>query len=442
MNRSLSTIVAAARVLALAIYPCTLHAQNCEFDLGRDTVLCHGQTVLLHGPAGTLSIEWQNGGSALYMTADTSGTYWCTATLPIPGQNAVMNGDFSAGDAGFSTDLVPGTGGTWGPLSIEGTYAVSTDPQLVHSNFSSCGDHTGGGSMLLLNGAAVQNASVWCQTITVQPNTTYSFSAWLMSASPESPAILDFTVNGTSLGDPLLASFTTCEWDQFYALWSSGSATSVDICITNQNLATSGNDFALDDIAFSPLCSFTDSIDITVLPQAPDVVVTGAEPICPGTTLTLLAALDPPDWPLNDVHIEWNTGVDASSILVGSPGLYEATVDGRCLNVSGSALVEADTCTTLLEMPNVFTPNGDGNNDTFRPITIGEPTTFSMEIRNRWGQVVFRSQSVNTGWDGRAQGSTVPDGTYFWVVQYGDIQDNGRRLDRELSGHVTLLGRR
>ena len=438
----MSTVAATACVITAAFLTGALRAQNCEFDLGPDTVLCRGQTVLLQGPFGTLSIEWQNGMSTVYMTADTSGTYWCTATLPIPGQDAATNGDFSAGGTGFTTDLQNGIGGTWGPLSLEGTYGLSTDPQLLHSNFSSCGDHTGGGSMLLVNGAAVENASVWCQTITVQPNTTYAFSAWLMSVSPESPAILDFTVNGASVGDPLLASFITCEWDRFYSLWSSGPATTADICITNQNLATSGNDFALDDIAFTPLCSFTDSIEITVLPQAPDVVITGAEPICPGTLLTLQATLDPPDWPLSDVHIEWNTGVDAAYILVGSAGLYEATADGRCLNVSGSAFVEADTCTTLLEMPNVFTPNGDGHNDTFRPIAIGEPTSFSMEIRNRWGQLVFRSQSVGTGWDGRAQGSPVPDGTYFWVVQYGDRQENGRTVDRELSGHLTLLGTR
>jgi len=442
MSRSLSTVAAVTFVCAAAVLPGVGCAQNCEFDLGPDTVLCYGQTVLLNGPAGTLSIEWQNGMSTLYLTADTSGTYWCMATLPTSGQNVVDNGDLSAGDTGFTTDMVFGTGGTWGQLSLEGTYAVSTDPQLVHSNFSSCGDHSGGGPMLLVNGSAVPNASIWCQTIAVQPNTTYSFSAWLMSVSPESPAILDLTVNGISLGDPLLASFTTCTWVQFYALWSSGGATTADICITNQNLATSGNDFALDDIAFSPLCSFTDSIDVTVLPRPPNVLINGEAPICPGTLLTLQASLEPPGWPLNDVQFAWNTGVNASSVLVASPGLYEATAEGRCLEVSASVLVEADTCSTLLEMPNIFTPNGDGHNDSFRPIAIGEPTTFSMEIRNRWGQVVFRSESVNTGWDGRAQGGMVPDGTYFWVVRYGDIQDDGRTIERELSGHVTLLGTR
>jgi gliding motility-associated-like protein len=396
--------------------------------------------MLLAGPSGALSLEWQNGSHAQYINPNGSGTYWCRATFPVPGQNAVSNGDFSAGATGFTTELDLGAGGPWGQLSAEGTYAVSTNPQLVHSNFSSCGDHTGGGNMLLVNGSAVSNANVWCQTVTIQPNTTYAFSAWLMSVSPESPAILDFAVNGVGLGDPLLASFSTCSWASFYATWSSGTSTTANICITNQNLATSGNDFALDDISFSPLCTYTDSVEVTILPATPDVVVSGAEPICPGSLLTLVASLDPPDWPLNDVQFSWNTGAAGTSLVAATPGLFEATATGRCLNVSGNTLIEADTCSTTLTMPNVFTPDGDGYNDVFRPIVIGEPSTFSMEIRNRWGQEVYRSTSVGNGWDGRAQGTPAPNGTYFWVVNFGDIQEDGRVIARALSGHVTLLG--
>ncbi|MBL7952871.1 MAG: gliding motility-associated C-terminal domain-containing protein [Flavobacteriales bacterium] len=415
-------------------------AQNCSFSIGQDTTLCHGQTILLAGPSGSLELEWQNGSHAQYINPISSGTYWCRATFPVPGQNAVVNGDFSAGDSGFSTDLEPGPGGSWGPLSLEGTYAVSTDAELVHFNFALCDDHTGGGNMFIANGSADPDASVWCQTVTVSPNTTYSFSAWLMSVRPENPAILDFTVNGQSLGDPLNASATTCVWSQFYALWESGTSTSADICITNLNLLGDGNDFALDDIAFTPLCTYTDSMEINILPAAPDVVVSGAEPICPGSLLTLEATLEPAGWPLNDVQFSWNTGAAGNSLVAATPGLFEATATGRCLNVSGYANIEADTCTTLLTMPNVFTPDGDGRNDFFRPIVIGEPSTFSMEIRNRWGQEVYRSASVGNGWDGRTQGTPVPNGTYFWVVNYGDVQEDGRTIARELSGHVTLLG--
>lgn len=429
-----------ARLFGFAFFPAIAFAQNCVFNVGRDTVLCSGQTILLQGPSGSLELEWQNGSQAQYINPTTSGTYWCTATFPIPGANAVVNGDFSAGDTGFSTDLQAGTGGTWGPVSLEGTYAVSTDAELVHYNFALCDDHTGGGNMFIANGSADADASVWCQTVAVQPNTTFSFSAWLMSVRPENPAILDFTVNGQSLGDPLNASAITCTWSPFYALWQSGTSTSANICITNLNLEGDGNDFALDDIAFTPLCTYTDSVDITILPPPTDVIVSGAEPICPGSLLTLEATLDPADWPLNDVQINWNTGAAGPSFVAGTPGLYTATATGRCLNVSGSANIEADTCSTILTMPNVFTPDGDGKNDTFRPIVIGEPSTFSMEIHNRWGQEVFRSQSVGNGWDGRSQGTPAPNGTYFWVVNYGDIQEDGRSINRELSGHVTLLG--
>ena len=296
--------------------------------------------------------------------------------------------------------------------------------------------------MLLVNGSAVPDANIWCQTITVQPNTTYAFSAWLMSASPESPAILDFTVNGTPFGAPLLASSTTCQWAEFYALWESGSTTSASICITNQNLAGSGNDFALDDITFTPLCTYTDSITITILPPAPDLVITGAEAICPGSTVTLNAVLDPSTWPLNDVVLTWNTGTVGSSIVVGAPGLYEATAEGRCLNAVGAAVIGADTCISTLTMPNVFTPNGDGDNDLFLPIVIGEPSNFSMEIRNRWGQVVFTSNVVGRGWDGRVAGSQVPNGTYFWTITYTDRLADGSTAARDAAGHVTLLGYR
>lgn len=419
-----------------------VEAQDCSFDLGPDTVLCSGDNILLAGPSGALSIEWQNGWAVQYLTADTSGTYWCTATLPVLGQDVVANGAFSSGNAAFTTDLALGAGGTWGLLSLEGTYGITTDPSLLHSNFPSCGDHTSGtGNMLLVNGSATPDASIWCQTIAVQPNTTYAFSAWLMSASPESPAILDFTVNGVALGDPLLASSTTCQWEEFFAIWESGPSTSASICITNQNLAGSGNDFALDDISFNALCSYTDSIVIDILPAEPQLVISGATALCPGDLATLSAQLEPA-WPLADVEMAWNTGAGGTSLIATTPGFYEVTATGRCLDVAGAVLITADTCTSTLTMPNVFTPNGDGENDVFLPIVVGDPTVFEMEIRNRWGQVVFSSKSVNTGWDGRIQGNTAPDGTYYWTVNYTDRLNNGSTKEQESAGHLTLLGAR
>jgi gliding motility-associated-like protein len=93
-------------------------------------------------------------------------------------------------------------------------------------------------------------------------------------------------------------------------------------------------------------------------------------------------------------------------------------------------------------MPNVFTPNGDGINDTFGPIVVGPPDGFSMEIRNRWGQEVYTTQNVSDKWDGRANGAALPAGTYYWIVKYGERHEDGTVTPRKLTGNVTLLGRR
>lgn len=416
----------------------TLKAQGCAFDLGPDTTLCNGQYLMLHGPTDALSMHWQNGFTSQNITATASGTYWCTATFPQVGTNIVVNGDFSQGDMDFTTDFVHGTGGLYGLLSAEGTYAVTTDPSLVHNNFSSCTDHTGGGQMLVVNGSPLANADIWCQTVAVTPNTYYAFSAWLMSVTPDNPAEMDFLANGVSLGTPLLASSTTCEWNQFYAVWNSGTSTSVDICIINQQLAVGGNDFALDDIEFSPLCSFSDTIEVTILAPAPVLDLGEGGALCPDITADVHATLVP-DWPYTDLSYSWSTGEDTPDITVPGPGTYTLTVDGPCVQLVDSVTFEPDVCETVITMPNVFSPNGDGVNDAFGPIYIGEPQGFRMEIRNRWGQVVFTSTAVNNKWNGRADGGPVPSGTYFWTIKYGARMPDGSMQQKKEAGNLTLL---
>lgn len=431
---------AAIAVFSALAFAGWAQAQPCGFSLGPDTTLCNGQNIMLHGPSGALSIAWQNGFASQNISAVTSGTYWCTATFPQAGGNIVVNSDLSMGDVDFTTDFLHGSGGTYGLLSNEGTYAVTTDPSLVHTNFASCADHTGGGRMLVVNGSSQANANIWCQTVNVTPNTYYAFSAWLMSVTPDNPAEMDFLVNGTSLGTPLLAPSTLCAWVGFYAVWNSGNNTTADICITNQQLATSGNDFALDDITFAPLCSFTDSIEVTVLPPAPalDLGVGGA--LCPGMTAQIEAALDPPEWPNTDLVYSWNTGEHTTGITIAGPGTYTASVEGRCVNVSAAVTYRLDTCETELSMPNVFSPNGDVVNDSFGPMFNGEPRDFNMEIRNRWGQLVFTSSKASTRWNGRAEGGLLPAGTYFWTIRYGNRRNDGSVSQEKKSGSVTLLG--
>ena len=186
--------------------------------------------------------------------------------------NLITNGDFSLGNSVFSSAYIPGTGGTYGLLSLEGQYAVSTNPSLVHTNFANFGDHTTGtGNMMILNGASSSNTAIWCQTIAVNPNTWYDFSAWGATCVASAPAILQFSINSTLIGTPLSLPLTTGQWIQFHATWFSGTNTTINICINDQQIATSGNDFAIDDISFREICTMKDSVYFKTVNLTPTI---------------------------------------------------------------------------------------------------------------------------------------------------------------------------
>ncbi len=83
-----------------------------------------------------------------------------------------------------------------------------------------------------------------------------------------------------------------------------------------------------------------------------------------------------------------------------------------------------------IEVPNIFTTNGDGNNDVFTMDTeafLGPCT--EMQIMDRWGEKVFVSQGYNITWDGRtASGEPATAGRYYHVINVKDLSFNGTVL--------------
>jgi gliding motility-associated-like protein len=97
-----------------------------------------------------------------------------------------------------------------------------------------------------------------------------------------------------------------------------------------------------------------------------------------------------------------------------------------------SFMINLVACDT--EIPNVFSPNNDTVNDFFRiPGIEGFPNSV-MEIYNRWGNLVFQDDDYKGGWDGRVNGNTVADGTYFYVL----IRSDGETYH----GPLTILSKR
>jgi gliding motility-associated-like protein len=76
-----------------------------------------------------------------------------------------------------------------------------------------------------------------------------------------------------------------------------------------------------------------------------------------------------------------------------------------------------------LYVPNAFTPNGDGNNDIFRPIPIGMKAIKYFKVYNRRGQLMFSTTTQNKGWDGTFKGSPQDSQVFVWIVEGVDYQD-------------------
>lgn len=239
--------------------------------VGPDTTICIGQSVALFATGGTF-YSWSpasglSNPSIANPIATPAATTTYTVTVGEPTGNLVANGNFSFGNTGFTSDYGYSTN-----LFGEGLYSVVTDANTVHPNFVGT-DHTGNApldSFLVVNGAGTPGLDVWCQTISVNPGTDYSFSAWVSTMVVGSEAILQFSINGTVLGAPFTAPPTLNQWIQFSESWNSGGASQATICIVNQNTATGGNDFGIDDITFATVCESTAQVTVTVndLPQA------------------------------------------------------------------------------------------------------------------------------------------------------------------------------
>lgn len=104
---------------------------------------------------------------------------------------------------------------------------------------------------------------------------------------------------------------------------------------------------------------------------------------------------------------------------------------GTCRSTSNVACVPVGPA---LYVPNIFTPNGDGTNDLFVPQGI-YLAQYNLRIFDRWGALIFESNSLDNQWDGRWRDKPCQEGAFVWVI-------TGRGFDGteiEKRGTVTLV---
>ena len=128
--------------------------------------------------------------------------------------------------------------------------------------------------------------NVWCQDIEIEPETTY-----ITSGFNGNQALLQFSINGETIGTSFSAPNTTGTWSEFNATWNSNTSTNAEICIVNQNTSGGGNDFGLDNISFSTLCTSSESITVTEIDPA-NATIFNVDDLCESGPIVNLNAVD------------------------------------------------------------------------------------------------------------------------------------------------------
>jgi trimeric autotransporter adhesin len=453
-------------------------------DAGSNTAICAGQSATLTASGG-VSYVWNNGLGAgngftvspavttVYTVVGTDGN-GCTGTdditvtinaLPIVNagvDQTVCSGDpvtlIGSGASTYSWNNGVVNNIPFNPTStmvyiVTGTSAQGcTSSDQVTVNVNSLPIVSAGLDQVICIGESV--------TLSGAGASSYSWSGGISNGVSFDPtSSMNYTVSGTDangcIGTDIVlvtvnplpainggADVTVCEGDEITLagaggvsyLWSDGG---VDGQPFTPSLGSTVYTVTGTD---ANGCVNTDEVTVTVLvPPTASIIadVQTGYPVLDVSFTNLSTDATSYVWSFGNSEIEQTTTNDGQ--FMSYPGIGTYVVE---LTASNGVCTDSDTLHILvipfpdpiLDIPNVFTPNGDGVNEHF---TIDAQFAEDMNILifNRWGNQVAEINGLTEKWDGKVDGKEANDGTYFFKFTVKGI--NGT----ELSGHgnVTLV---
>lgn len=155
--------------------------------------------------------------------------------------------------------------------------------------------------------------------------------------------------------------------------------------------------------------------------------------MCKGETLILKAPLPG--------HYQWSTGATTASLAITREGTYTIAINNDCGPFDFTTKVTAKECGCPVFVPNVFSPNGDGEHDDIEvtvrcdyPMQRGSFTIF-----DRWGSITANYKDGETiFWDGHCQGKPCPEGVYTWLFEYQFFK-NGQWYSQQKQGTIAIV---
>ena len=432
--------------------------------LPNDTVMCLGDTLLLHSPQNSYPYYWQNGSTSssieVYNTQEVEYTMYhnqCSSTAkmtvtvaPVPQIN--LNDTNLCYNEYFTTNLNPNYAYTWNDGSQTNNYSInSSGSYTVEVSNGFCA------STETFNVHIVDSLSFEGFT-----DTNLCFGEEVVFSAPQGD--FDAVWNDGSTGNLIV------NQSGIYTLNLSNACQSKDfpvhVNVSPEIILSLGNDTTLcpdETIILSPQsnvtgtytwqdgnnnseyavnapgiytltldhhgCSVTDTLEVNY--TAPLNINLGNDTsICSLSQLQLTASTEE-SW-----NYSWSEGSTENSLWVTESGYYAVSVSNSCESTTDEIYVLVEDCQTNVFAPNTFTPNGDRHNNTFQFISEDDFDRFEWQIYNRWGELIFTGNSKDDVWDGSYHNQICPDGSYVWKLTYSV---SGSAYVEQKTGTITLL---
>lgn len=365
-------------------------------DLGPDTTICSGDSVILDAGPGYTTYQWQDGSTGQTLTVHTSGIYSVTTTdlngcvyndsltlqvLPPPYVDLGPDVSICEGSQ-YTLDAGPGfTAYHW--QNNASTQSISASDQGIYSVTVTniCGQDADSMQILSLIPSPkpfLGNDTVICSGAQLLLDPGNGFSSYLWQDLTTGQAYL---VSGTGL---------------------------YSVTVTNMNN-----------------CSGSDTIYVAYRP-IPELDL--------GPDITLCDRKLPVSFELNNSYTayKWQDGSTSPNYTATKAGTYSVTITDVCGTLTDDVVI-APCPACVVDIPTGFSPNGDGVNDALRVLGSGY-TEINLQIFDRQGQLMFDSGDA-AGWDGTFKGA--PQGVDVYAYHLTATCRDGKKKD--LKGNVTLV---
>jgi gliding motility-associated-like protein len=434
-------------------------------NLGSDTVFCEGDNYTLDAGSGFASYLWQNGNTTQSIIINNGGIFW----VEVSNEFGCINRDSIVLSLVPENYIYADTGLCLGDsIFLGGSFQSSAGVYIDTLNTAYGCDSIVEMTLYINDTFNIQNTvsictgdSAWAGGAWQHQSGTY-YDTWLSTDGCDSTVITELMVDDIiqiNLDEDI------CEGDSVFASgqWQTESgiyqdtvtsalgcdsittlelsvhpvfSTQTDTSICEGDSIYLGNMYRTLEGTYEDNYITVDGCDSLVITQLsidyPPYVELGNDTTLQSGNEYELNAYIP------GASYYWQDGSTESYYFVREEGAYFVSVNNQCGSASDTILITFDDLSCQITVPNAFTPDDDGLNDTFIPLFNCNVTEYELIIFNRWGGIVFRTQNPSEGWKGIIDGKPAPEGMYTWIINFRADNFSNNEM-REEKGSVLLL---